>query len=53
LIDADGVKGKRATSWASLRTVLTNAGARWSDEAVVADRGGAGGKCARARTRNL
>ncbi len=37
LIDAGGVKGKRMTSWPSLRTDLTNAGATWVDEQVVAD----------------
>jgi len=39
LIDADGVSGKRVTSWPSLRADLRNAGAHWSDEAVVTDRG--------------
>jgi protease I len=39
LIDADGVRGRRVTSWPSLRTDLTNAGARWSDEEVVTDQG--------------
>lgn len=37
LIEAGAVKGKRMTSWPSLRTDLTNAGAQWSDEAVVRD----------------
>jgi protease I len=37
LIDAGGVKGKRITSWPSLRQDLTNAGATWTDEAVVKD----------------
>ncbi len=37
LIDADAVKGKRVTSWPSLRRDLTNAGATWSDEPVVTD----------------
>ena len=39
LIDAGGVSGKRVTSWPSLKTDLINAGAHWSDEAVVEDRG--------------
>jgi protease I len=38
LIDAGGVKGRRMTSWPSLRTDLANAGARWSDEPVVRDK---------------
>ena len=37
LIDAGGVKGKKMTSWPSLKTDLTNAGATWVDEQVVAD----------------
>jgi len=37
LIDAGVAKGKRVTSWPSLKTDLTNAGARWSDETVVVD----------------
>jgi len=39
LIEAGGVKGRRMTSWPSLRTDLTNAGADWVDEEVVTDRG--------------
>jgi protease I len=39
LIEAGGVKGRRVTSWPSLKTDLTNAGAEWTDEAVVVDRG--------------
>jgi protease I len=39
LIDAGGVKGRRVTSWPSLRADLTNAGARWVDEEVVTDQG--------------
>ncbi len=38
LIDAGGVKGKRVTSWPSLKQDLTNAGASWSDEPVVKDK---------------
>lgn len=37
LIDAGGVKGKKMTSWPSLKTDLANAGAKWVDEQVVAD----------------
>lgn len=37
LINAGGVKGKRMTSWPSLKTDLSNAGAQWVDEQVVAD----------------
>jgi len=35
LIDAGEVTGRRLTSWPSLRTDLTNAGATWLDEEVV------------------
>ena len=37
LIDAGVVKGKRLTSWPSLKEDLRNAGAEWSDEPVVVD----------------
>ncbi len=39
LIEADVVKGKTMTSWASLKTDLENAGAKWVDREVVADNG--------------
>ena len=39
LIDAGGVKGKKMTSWPSLKTDLSNAGAHWVDEQVVSDGG--------------
>lgn len=39
LIETGVVKGRRMTSWLSLRTDLKNAGAEWVDEAVVVDRG--------------
>ncbi|MEV0725897.1 type 1 glutamine amidotransferase domain-containing protein [Micromonospora purpureochromogenes] len=39
LIEADVVRGRRITSWPSLRTDLTNAGATWLDEPVVTDNG--------------
>ena len=37
LIEADGVRGHKMTSWPSLRTDLKNAGAEWQDAAVVVD----------------
>jgi protease I len=37
LIEADGVRGRRMTSWPSLRTDLRNAGAVWEDRSVVVD----------------
>jgi len=37
LINADGVNGRRMTSWRSLKVDLQNAGAVWIDEAVVVD----------------
>lgn len=39
LTDAEVVDGRRMTSYASLRTDLTNAGALWVDEEVVVDQG--------------
>ena len=39
LIEAGGVKGRRMTSWPSLKTDLKNAGANWVDEEVVVDNG--------------
>ncbi len=39
LIEAGVVKGKTLTSWASLRTDLENAGAKWVDKEVVTDNG--------------
>ena len=39
LIDAGVVRGRRITSWPSVRTDLKNAGADWVDEAVVVDQG--------------
>ncbi|HVE59747.1 MAG TPA: type 1 glutamine amidotransferase domain-containing protein [Pyrinomonadaceae bacterium] len=39
LIEADAVRGKTLTSWASLRKDLENAGATWIDEEVVVDNG--------------
>ncbi|BBD79469.1 type 1 glutamine amidotransferase domain-containing protein [Aerosticca soli] len=37
LIDAGLVKGRRVTSWPSLRKDLENAGAQWEDSQVVRD----------------
>jgi protease I len=42
LIEADVVRGRRMTSYASLQTDLRNAGAEWVDEEVVVDRNGSG-----------
>lgn len=39
LIETDWVKGKTITSWPSLKSDLTNAGARWIDREVVVDNG--------------
>lgn len=39
LIEAGVVKGCTITSWPSLKTDLTNAGAKWVDQEVVTDRG--------------
>jgi protease I len=39
LIDAGVVKGRHVTSWPSLRSDLVNAGATWTDEEVVSERG--------------
>lgn len=39
LIEAGAVRGRRVTSWPSLKTDLVNAGARWSDQEVVVDEG--------------
>jgi len=39
LIEADAVRGRTVTSYASLRTDLRNAGAEWVDREVVVDRG--------------
>ncbi|HXH29285.1 MAG TPA: type 1 glutamine amidotransferase domain-containing protein [Bacteriovoracaceae bacterium] len=37
LIETGYLKGKRVTSWPSLRTDLANAGAKWVDQEVVVD----------------
>jgi deglycase len=38
LIDAGVVAGRRITSWPSLRSDLTNAGAKWVDQEVVVEK---------------
>jgi protease I len=37
IVEADKVRGKRITSWPSLKTDLRNAGAQWVDEVCVVD----------------
>lgn len=37
LINANGTKNKKLTSWSSIKTDLINAGANWVDEEVVRD----------------
>lgn len=37
IIEAGAAKGRRMTSWPSLRTDLANAGAQWVDESMVRD----------------
>jgi protease I len=39
LIEAGVVKGRTITSWPSLKTDLSNAGAKWVDQEVVVDNG--------------
>jgi protease I len=39
LIETEVIKGMTITSWPSLKTDLTNAGAHWVDRDVVVDRG--------------
>ncbi|NNJ25403.1 type 1 glutamine amidotransferase domain-containing protein [Alienimonas chondri] len=39
LIEADVVRGRKVTSWPSLKTDLKNAGAEWVDEECVCDEG--------------
>ena len=39
VIEAGAARGRRLTSWPSLKTDLTNAGAEWVDQEVVVDRG--------------
>jgi protease I len=39
LIEAGIIKGRRATSYHSIKTDVINAGAKWEDSAVVTDQG--------------
>jgi deglycase len=39
LIEAEAVRGRKVTSWPSLKTDLRNAGATWVDQEVVVDNG--------------
>ncbi|MFN0219620.1 MAG: type 1 glutamine amidotransferase domain-containing protein, partial [Hyphomicrobium sp.] len=39
LIEANAVRGRKATSYGSIKTDMINAGANWVDEPVVADQG--------------
>jgi len=39
LIEADAVRGRKMTSYASIQTDLKNAGANWVDQEVVSDQG--------------
>ena len=39
LVEADALRGRKATSYPSIKTDLLNAGAIWRDEAVVCDQG--------------
>ncbi|HWA83689.1 MAG TPA: type 1 glutamine amidotransferase domain-containing protein [Fimbriimonadaceae bacterium] len=39
LVEADVVGGRQMTSWPSLKTDLTNAGAEWEDSEVIVDEG--------------
>ena len=39
LVEAGGAKGRRMTSYASIKTDVVNAGADWRDEPVVTDQG--------------
>lgn len=39
LVQADALRGRKATSWPSLRKDLENAGAKWVDQEVVVDQG--------------
>ncbi|MBA2127022.1 protease [Hyphomicrobium methylovorum] len=39
LIEANAVRGRKATSYSSIKTDMINAGANWVDEPAVADQG--------------
>jgi len=38
IIETGAARGRRITSWPSLKTDLTNAGAEWTDKEVIVDR---------------
>lgn len=38
LIEANAIRGRKATSYRSIKTDMINAGANWVDETVVADK---------------
>jgi protease I len=39
LVEAGVLKGRKLTSWPSLKTDITNAGGQWTDQEVVTDHG--------------
>lgn len=39
LVEADVVRGRKLTSWPSLKTDIRNAGGEWADEQVITDHG--------------
>src|SRR6185437_10442207 len=39
LIETNAIRGRKATSYNSIKTDVVNAGAHWVDEPVVADQG--------------
>jgi protease I len=39
LVEADAVRGRKVTSWPSLRTDIRNAGGDWVDQEVATDKG--------------
>ncbi len=39
LVEADALRGRSVTSYKSIRTDITNAGGKWVDKEVVADKG--------------
>lgn len=39
LIEANAIRGRKATSYSSIKSDMVNAGADWRDEAVVTDQG--------------
>lgn len=39
LVEADVVRGRKLTSWPSLKTDIRNAGGEWTDQEVVTDQG--------------